>query len=206
MEIQLKAALQAMMAEGLEMPSLEESFARLLAINEQSANGKEALQAFLEEIGGDEFFEAGCQAYYHSTQQASSIQPLPGALRSLDQLRQQYKLALVSTGDPETQRNKMSLAGIPKQWFVSIIFISDYQKKQVYESFLHDYEPKDIVVCGDKYDSDLRPAKELGMAAIHIRWGRGRRFPPQAGDVDGIVDDLRDLDIFLGRLACKPSS
>ena len=57
----------------------------------------------------------------------------------------------------------------------------------------YDIEPGNVVVIGDKFKTDLIPAKELGMKTIHMQWGRGKVFLPQKGDVDYSVEALHEV-------------
>ena len=50
--------------------------------------------------------------------------------------------------------------------------------------------PGEAAMIGDDLESDLRPARALGMCAVLIRTGKGSTFSPQPGDVDVDVPDL----------------
>jgi ribonucleotide monophosphatase NagD (HAD superfamily) len=51
-------------------------------------------------------------------------------------------------------------------------------------------EPGDAVMVGDDLESDLRPARALGMRIALVRTGKGSSFSPGPGDVDLDVPDL----------------
>ena len=54
-------------------------------------------------------------------------------------------------------------------------------------------------MIGDDLESDLRPARALGMRAVLVRTGKGSTFSPQPGDVDGDVPDLAAaVELLLG--------
>jgi HAD superfamily hydrolase (TIGR01458 family) len=60
-------------------------------------------------------------------------------------------------------------------------------------------EPRAAVMVGDDLESDLRPARELGMRVALVRTGKGATFSPGPGDVDldapdlaAVVDQLLD--------------
>ena len=45
-------------------------------------------------------------------------------------------------------------------------------------------------MVGDDLESDLRPARALGMRVVLVRTGKGATFSPEPGDVDLDVADL----------------
>ena len=56
----------------------------------------------------------------------------------------------------------------------------------------------DVMMVGDDLESDLRPARRLGMATCLVRTGKGATFTPLPDEVDLNVDDLRALaDLLL---------
>jgi HAD superfamily hydrolase (TIGR01458 family) len=50
--------------------------------------------------------------------------------------------------------------------------------------------PGEAAMVGDDLESDLRPARELGMRVVLVRTGKGGSFSPAPGDVDLDVPDL----------------
>jgi HAD superfamily hydrolase (TIGR01458 family) len=50
--------------------------------------------------------------------------------------------------------------------------------------------PEDAVMVGDDLESDLRPARALGMRVALVRTGKGASFSPAPGDVDLDAPDL----------------
>jgi HAD superfamily hydrolase (TIGR01458 family) len=54
-------------------------------------------------------------------------------------------------------------------------------------------DPAGAMMVGDDLESDLRPARALGMATCLVRTGKGASFEPAAGEVDVICDDLAAL-------------
>jgi putative hydrolase of the HAD superfamily len=62
--------------------------------------------------------------------------------------------------------------------------------------------PAACIVVGDRIDSDIAPAKALGMAAILFRSGRYRRQRPRssAEEPDAVVTDVRELEAAIAAL------
>jgi HAD superfamily hydrolase (TIGR01458 family) len=59
--------------------------------------------------------------------------------------------------------------------------------------------PDEAAMVGDDLDSDLRPARELGMRIALVRTGKGGSFSPAPGDVDLDAPDLAAaVELLLG--------
>ena len=54
-------------------------------------------------------------------------------------------------------------------------------------------EPAGAMMVGDDLESDLRPARALGMATCLVRTGKGATFAPRPGEVDLVCDDIAAL-------------
>jgi HAD superfamily hydrolase (TIGR01458 family) len=54
-------------------------------------------------------------------------------------------------------------------------------------------DPAGAMMVGDDLESDLRPARGLGMATCLVRTGKGGSFAPRPGEVDVVCDDLAAL-------------
>jgi 4-nitrophenyl phosphatase/NagD protein len=50
--------------------------------------------------------------------------------------------------------------------------------------------PDATAMVGDDLDSDLRPARALGMRVVLVRTGKGGSFWPEPGEVDLDAPDL----------------
>jgi HAD superfamily hydrolase (TIGR01458 family) len=59
--------------------------------------------------------------------------------------------------------------------------------------------PHEAAMVGDDLDSDLRPARELGLRIALVRTGKGATFSPGPGDVDLDAPDLAAaVELLLG--------
>jgi putative hydrolase of the HAD superfamily len=194
--LKMKLALRGMVSAGLKINDFDKSYKRLLELNETRVNGTEALKSFLHEINaGDNFLEIGRDCYYGKSEENYEINPLPNTLTVLAELSKNHVLALVTFGNEEEQWEKINGAGINPDWFEEIQVTQNYDKCENYKKLMEKfgYSPQEIVVVGDKVDSDLIPAKKLGMIAVHMRWGRGKLLKPKEGDVDYSVNNLNEL-------------
>jgi len=194
--VELKGSLLAMIKEGLVVKDVEKAFQLLMEINGQSKDGTSAIKQFLQQIGAEErFLDVAIKSYYQCSHSDFKIKPLPGVVETLDVLKKKVELALVSRGIERVQLLKLEKSGIDTRIFSDVIITLDYDKTAAYEKLLKKGKcsPKEVLVLGDKYDSDLLPAKKLGMATAFMDYGRGKLFPPKKGEVDFTINNLKEL-------------
>ncbi|MCK4934771.1 MAG: hypothetical protein KAR79_04205, partial [Simkaniaceae bacterium] len=96
-------------------------------------------------------------------------------------------------------------AKIDPALFSKIFICPEKNKKPYYKTLFNsfDYLPSDIVVCGDRINIDLTPAKELGFNTVHFRYGRGTGFTGLKRDVDYTISSLCELREVVEFLALK---
>lgn len=200
--VKLRDALQAMVSAGLVVDSFENAYALLLEVNDKARNIQEALQLFLAGFGSSAgILEVGLNAY-SSGYETLHVTALPYALETLEFLRTKGEVVLVSAGKKEEQEAKMQKAGISKRFFRTLVFVKDYDKKKKYEEVMQEmgYPVSKVIVCGDKFSTDLLPAQELGAVTVHMMYGRGlvdRSF--QGKEPDYRITSLQELrDIVEG--------
>jgi putative hydrolase of the HAD superfamily len=187
--VKSKVALQEMITQGLDV-DLDEAYGLLMEIHETSKNGTEAFTRFLERVGGNlELLTIAKEAYYSGEQLDFPIHTLVGAYEVIEKLSKEHSLVIVSYGVPEEQYGKMKKAGIDQSLFRKIIISEEYDKTEHYKEF----EGEDVLVVGDKYETDLVPARNLGMKTVHMKWGRGKVNVPKLGEVDYIISSLGEL-------------
>lgn len=194
--IKLKAALQAMMKAGLKVPSFDNAFKTMLDINATAPNGKETLRLFLDSIRADaRFLEIGVKEYYGATETSFAVSPLPQAREVLEELKENHDLVIVSAGEEKQQHFKLKKANINPALFHKIIVCEGYNKKSHYKNLMKEfnYRPDNILVCGDKFETDLLPAKELGMRTAHLLWGRASGIPLKNAGPDYSLRSLSEL-------------
>ena len=199
--LKLRAALQAMIKAGLKINSQERALATLLEIDSSSPNGKETLMQFLDGIRADSrFLEVGVKEYYGASANDFIISMLPSAAETLTKLHEDHDLVLITSGDQKQQQLKMKKAGINSKLFRRIIICDGYSKKAHYRQIMEEFKckPTDIIVCGDKFDIDLLPAKELGMTSVHMLWGRALRLSVRGEEPDYRIRYLPELLKIVG--------
>jgi FMN phosphatase YigB (HAD superfamily) len=186
-------AVKAMMNAGLKVSSYEKAAVRLEEINAKSKNGTEAITTFLQELNADpKFLDVGKKSFYNFDFDYN-IKPLPGVMEMLNETNADF--ALVTKGEHTAQMEKLRKAGISQSYFKKIMAVPNYNKGEYYQETLKElgYSTEDCFVCGDRYKTDLLPAKKLGIKTICVHWGRGKINPPPEGEVDFMVNDLRKV-------------
>jgi len=192
--LKLKMSLQAMIDAGLKVSSFEKAFQELQVIDAKSPNGKETLTQFVEKMRAEShLLDVGLREYLRLPEDVS-ISALDGAEEVLTALAQEHTLVIVSTGLEEAQHAKMKKAGLKTELFHKIIICPDYNKKQYYLHLLEElrYDATETIVCGDKFDTDLLPAKELKMITVQMLWGRALRTSSE-GKADYTIKNLREI-------------
>lgn len=200
----LENALRAMVAAGLSLSSFSEALQLLKRINKMAYSSREALAEFIEILGGDAaHLEVGKQQLCGACLPADlPIFPLDGAVEVLTELSYTHELTIVTIGKLSLQMEKLKKAGIDSAFFSKIIVSEDGNKKNHFTSLQKefDYLPNEIIACGDRFASDLAPAKELGFKTVHIKWGRGLNNQVKKSDVDYQINTLNELKDIISYL------
>lgn len=195
----LESAFSLLVEKGLRVGNQEEAFALLIRLNQTAESAKSALLEFLEILGQkDPFAELGIQEIYKEMDDDSELEPLEGVRETLDLLQERHTLCIATMGVEREQRRKIEKAGIDSTLFSKILVSSDKNKKPLYKKILEEtgFTPKETVVCGDRIQIDLLPAKELGFSTVHIRSGRGLYLPvkPQEKQsVDFVITEFKQM-------------
>lgn len=193
--VQLKKALWQMKQEGLVIHNFTKELNRLYELDQKSPSARDTIKNFLK--GKDlnkKFFSIGIQTVYYDFSKDLTISALAHAKKVLKVLFKKHQLAIVSSGKKEIQILKLEKAGIEPSLFSRIEVTPTTEKKPLYKRILEEttFCTKDILICGDKVQVDLVPAKELGFTTVHILSGRGKR---QTGKqwVDYTIHKLPEL-------------
>ena len=197
-----KEALDFLISQGIDLDK-EEAFAELWEINERSKNGTVALTTFFEQrkITDKPLRKRAIEVYYEESLQTFPLNLLDGAAEVLASLSD-HTLAIVTQGDHEGQMDKFRRANLDTNLFAKIIVTPNYDKGKNYANLQTEFgaDPATVLVVGDKYKTDLLPAKELGMKTVHMKWGRGRIMVPSSGEVDYIIENLKELREIVKKL------
>jgi FMN phosphatase YigB (HAD superfamily) len=193
----IKDAINAMINQGLEIKDFNRAVKRLNEINNESKNSAEAITKYLDEIRGSvkKYMEHGKKAIHYFDLEGK-IKPIPGALEVINELYELgIDIVIVTKGEEERQMKKICNAGIEIDKIDKILTVNDYNKTTPYKKILSEfgYLASEALVVGDRYETDLIPASNLGMKTAWIPWGRGKIFVPEKTEVDYILNGIKDI-------------
>lgn len=194
LSLKMEAVLNKLVEKGLKI-DFEEGLNELIEFYAISANGHEAIRKFLQKHAAVLFYEMAAEEYLADYTKDFEIKLLDHALEVLISLKEKHKLILMSYGEEKLQKRKIKNSHLPTDLFEKIVITNRYNKKGDYQKLIREFncKPDQVLVVGDKVKTDLLPAKELRIKAVHIQWGRSKLFPPKKGEVDYSIKDLREL-------------
>ena len=124
------------------------------------------------------------------------------ALPMLERLRPRYRLALLTNGAPDLQREKLAGAGLA-HWFDEVLVSGDIgfgkPNPRVYETMLTrlDVAPDEALMIGNSLHSDIAGAQAAGIRAVWVN--REASVGDEAVSPDIEVPDLDRLATLLSR-------
>jgi len=196
MPSRLEKAIGRLMSSGGEFKDSDVALEMLKRLDETALSAKASFSEFLEINDIEPDVASDAKAEIYSTN-------LTGALvlkrddveEVLDQLSHDHQLAIVTAGDRQMQMQKLELAKIPVGLFSTIEICNVGEKESVYRGLIDEYQldPREIIVCGDRIESDLLPAKRLGMTTVHMRWGRGVNSVDRKEVVDYQIGSVKEI-------------
>lgn len=157
--------------------TFQEIFNDLLNLDKKCASARDTLKIFFRKYNIDQsHYLASIDKIYGDIPEECKIFTVPQALETIELLSKTHTLAIVTAGDPKIQLYKLEKAGMDRSFFCKIDVSSTLDKKKYFESLIKDFSLKseDVLVCGDKINIDLIPAKELGCKTVLMQWGRGK--------------------------------
>lgn len=96
------------------------------------------------------------------------VDPFPGVRETLEALKPDYKLLVVTRGDLFDQERKLAASGLI-QYFDEIEIVSD-KTRLVYDRIFtrHGHGPQRAMMIGNSMRADVVPAIEAGAWGIHV--------------------------------------
>lgn len=153
--------------------------------------------AFAEEAGHDPAVGAEIADIYTDERDQSNVEFLPGAREALDALSE-YRVGMVTDGDPWMQSQKLAGLGIGDRFEVVVHGGHDAPYKPNAEPFhvaLDELgvDPENAVHVGNSLESDVRGALAAGLRAIWVPRGEADPDPdPQPHYVCETLDAVAD--------------
>ncbi|MBN2479516.1 MAG: HAD family hydrolase [Parachlamydiales bacterium] len=171
----LKQALLEAIKKGYQIKNFEKEYEKLLKIDRNSKSSKDTFEKFFK--NDSKFLDIVNKAYISLYPNDIKIFTLKGVKKILKELSENHKLAIVTKGNKKFQLFKIKKAGIDSSLFSKIEVTQKENKGIFYKKIIDElgYKAEDCFVCADKIKVDLKPAKELGITTIHMKWGRSRK-------------------------------
>jgi HAD superfamily hydrolase (TIGR01549 family) len=151
---------------------------------------------------GVESTHAAALADYDYTCRLENYRLCPEVPEVLPQLASSYRLALLTNGLGDLQRQKIAAFAleqwIPTAWISGEVGIRKPDPGIFWHALAQlECEPEDAVMVGDSLRHDIAGAAALGIRTI---WLNRNRQPPQADvEPDAVIEDLRPLLGLLSR-------
>lgn len=172
-KIKLKKIFFKLKKAGLNIKDEKKELSLLLNMDTKMLSAKETIKKFLEKKKSNNFLKLALKEL-NKNDLNIDVFPRKKANEVLKKLKEFHILAIVTIGNEKWQKNKIEKSGIDKRLF-SVIEVVNEDKMVAYKKLLEKFNKKseDTIVCGDKIEVDLKPAKLLKLKTIHMKRGRG---------------------------------
>lgn len=149
--------------------------------------------------------DAGSLAQEYYRRRRALVRWLPGAKEVLDRLKGKVHLALLTNGASDLQWYKIRSAGVDA-WFDTLVVSGDEGVGKPHPGLFRKLVekcapagkgiPKNFLMVGNNYRSDIRGAQEAGMPAVWLDW-EGETLPPELTPWK-IIKRLEELPGLIG--------
>ena len=119
------------------------------------------------------------------------------AINLLEELKGKFNLAILSNGDGKQQRKKIEYTGL-KKYFQEIIISGEVNvskpDRKIFEIACEKTKskPKECVMVGDKYDTDIEGALNTGLKAIWVdRKNESREYEYKIKELEEMIKFLK---------------
>ena len=125
------------------------------------------------------------------------VEPLPGTQETLAQLKGRYRLIMITKGDLLNQEQKLARSGLG-DYFDAIEIVSEKDASTYRRIFR---EPERAAMIGNSMRSDILPAIEAGLWAVHIpyhlTWAHEHAEPPAHSPRYVKLDTIAEVPAWL---------
>ncbi|MBN1914675.1 MAG: HAD family hydrolase [Parachlamydiales bacterium] len=190
-----------MQGKGFPVSDIEREKQLLLELNKKEPSSKSAIEKYLQRKKGNVFMASAFSMLYESLPDSCPVVCRKNSLEVLLRLKKDHELALVTSGMYKRQIDKLKKAGIDRDLFCKILVTDTADKEKAYGEIVSccQYLPYEIVVCGDRIDADLVPAKKWGMTTVHMRYGRGL-YQKKNEYVDFTICEIEEIEKIIRKL------
>lgn len=130
------------------------------------------------------------------------VEILPGIEETIEKLKDEYQLMIITKGDLWDQETKIARSGLAEH-FKHIEIVSE-KNTSTYQTILDHYQisPSNFLMIGNSLKSDILPVCEIGGNAIHIpfhdTWIHEKIEPHHISDLNFTeLSDICDLRAYL---------
>jgi len=190
----LKRAFNSMLENGLELEDEKNAIKYFKELSKNSDTFKINLKKFIEYFRIDfKFFDIAYKTYISDFDDSLKILTFPYTKNVLNYLSKNHTLAIVTMGYEKFQQHKIEKAGIDRSLFCKIMVSEDGNKEICYKSLLDEnsFDFNECIVCGDKIENDLKPAKKLGFKTVLKKSFVEKKLKDEAVDFE--ITDLREI-------------
>ncbi len=155
--------------------------------------------------------EVGLKAYHHPSIDVP-IACFAETMPLLNELREQYKLILVTTGVRARQQEKIRLLGLTDMFDCVLIddISENLSKRERFQAAMANFalQASEVVAIGDRVFSEIKIGNQLGMTTIQLRQGAYQQVAPtkEWEAPDYAIRNLSEVTALLQRInADKPT-
>ncbi len=200
----LKAA-QSMVDDGLDL-TVNEAYEKQIEYLNKFGLRCDVFNKIAQEfrIEEKEFVENALKAY--NNDEVGKIEPFSDVPETLDQLKEKYKLILITAGIHSRQKKKIDILGIRDKFDQIIIndIEKDPDKSSDFEKVIEDYgfQPSEFVVVGDRLYTEIFIGNRRGMKTVQMKFGKYKKMKPKDRfeEPDYIIEKISDLPYTIQRL------
>jgi putative hydrolase of the HAD superfamily len=189
----VQESYRILIAGGIEINAAEMEKIREEKI--KSTSHREIFKALAEQyhLKNPAALDRAIEAFY-TPQVPPSLPLLPDAVENLAYLKDHYSLYLVTSGQFQTQSNKIRSMGI-KSYFRDIYIIDGMRFKKKREAFLDIIErekisPQQLLSVGNRLASEIRDGKIVGAQTCYFCYGE------HVGEKPEQAEDHPDYTVF----------
>ncbi|NGX56889.1 MAG: Phosphoglycolate phosphatase [Candidatus Anoxychlamydiales bacterium] len=196
---------QKLLNSGLEIENKKKALDNLFEIDKKTISSNETILSFLQSLNANKkFYDIALNEMHSNLDSNIKNFIIDGAIEFLYDIKEKNKLFLVTYGYDSFQNQKLKKAGLDKLFF-SKIYIVRNDKGLCFKKIIdnNNIDTKNVIVIGDKIDTDLMPAKKLGCITVHMKYGKGLLLEDKKNIVDYTVNKLDDIKTIIRKIGVK---
>ncbi len=180
-----KRAAKAMVKAGLKC-KWEKAYKKINEFKRKKGPKTDAFQKVVDKFGPKDYsIVKEAIKSYNSEEGIEGIELFPGVKETLAELREDYKLILVTSGTRVRQQKKIDMLGLNHDFDLIIIDELEEQlsKEDRFLAVLKNFKlvPEEVLVVGDRIFSEIKIGNILGMTTVQMLHGVYSGLVPKRG-------------------------